>query len=108
MPRHHYKGSHAVYIGMGTPFTSERPRRLCRNRHSAHFGMTTPFGRNLQITADRLADFMIENRYLGKYRLNLAKTNGQTLVRISKCSHGTCPTPEESLAEFPGLQRKQI
>lgn len=66
------------------------------------------WGTSEPITADRLADFMIENRYLGKYRLNLAKTNGQTLVRISKCSHGTCPTPEESLAEFPGLQRKQI
>ena len=43
-----YKGRHAIYIGMDTPFTSERPRCLCRNGHSAHFGMATPFGRNLQ------------------------------------------------------------
>ena len=48
MPQHHYKGRHAVYIGMVTPFTSEQPRRLCRNIHSVHFGMATPFGRNLQ------------------------------------------------------------
>lgn len=47
MPQHHYKGRHAVYIGMVTPFTSEQPRRLCRNIHSVHFGMATPFGRNL-------------------------------------------------------------
>ena len=43
-----HKGKHAAYIGMGAPFTSERPRRLCWNGHSAHFGMATPFGRNLQ------------------------------------------------------------
>ena len=40
-------GRNAAYIGMGAPFTSERPRRLCWNGHSAHFGMATPFGRNL-------------------------------------------------------------
>ena len=49
MPQHHYKGRHAVYIGMVTPFTSEQPRRLCRNIHSVHFGMATPFGRNLHL-----------------------------------------------------------
>ena len=56
MPQHHYKGRHAVYIGMVTPFTSEQPRRLCRNIHSVHFGMATPFGRNLH-TNVQIPDF---------------------------------------------------
>ena len=65
MPQHHYKGRHAVYIGMVTPFTSEQPRRLCRNIHSVHFGMATPFGRNLQAeseNADAVRQF-IWNHY---------------------------------------------
>ena len=40
---------------MGAPFTSEQPRRLCRNIHSVHFGMATPFGRNLHVDIIRLS-----------------------------------------------------
>ena len=98
MPQHHYKGRHAVYIGMVTPFTSEQPRRLCRNIHSVHFGMATPFGRNLQFIFRHI-------RHLYKYRFIEFIISCYELIRNR---HGWQNQQRRKLAALRAKETKMI